>query len=70
VGYQATKAIKLDIGAINLLDHYPSHVNPAILANENNPTYGDNAGVDIYAPFSPFGMDGGYYYAKATYRFY
>jgi iron complex outermembrane receptor protein len=68
VGYQATKELKLDVGAINLLNHYPAHVNSTILAHER--AADDNAAVDIYAPFSPFGFDGGYYYAKATYRFF
>ena len=29
----------------------------------------DNAGVQKYPFFSPFGIDGGFYYARAGYRF-
>jgi len=68
VGYQATKELKLSVGAINLLNHYPAHVNSNILADER--AFDDSGAVDIYAPFSPFGFDGGYYYARASYRFF
>jgi iron complex outermembrane recepter protein len=69
LGYQATKALKLSAGALNLFNRYPDKINGTQLAHENNPAYGDNAGVQIYPSFSPFGIDGGYYYVKANYAF-
>ena len=68
-GYQATKELKFNAGAINLFNRYPDKINGTQLSHENNPTYGDNAGVAIYPAFSPFGINGGYYYVKATYAF-
>ncbi len=67
LGYQATKQIKLNIGAINLLNKYPDQINATVLAHERDTTYGDNAEVQIYPSFSPYGINGGFYYAKATY---
>ncbi len=67
LGYQATKEIKLDVGAINLFNEYPDKINATVLANER--AGNDNAAVQIYPSFSPFGINGGYYYAKATYSF-
>jgi iron complex outermembrane receptor protein len=29
----------------------------------------DNSAVTIYPSFSPFGINGGYYYARASYKF-
>ena len=40
---------------------------PYILGHENAAS--DNAAVDQYPIFSPFGINGGFYYARATYRF-
>jgi iron complex outermembrane receptor protein len=31
--------------------------------------YEDNSAVTKYPGFSPIGIDGGFYYARATYRF-
>jgi iron complex outermembrane receptor protein len=67
LGYQATKEIKLNVGAINLFNKYPDQINSTVLANER--AGGDNAAVQIYPSFSPFGIDGGFYYARATYSF-
>jgi len=67
LGYQATKEIKLNVGAINLFNEYPNQVNSTVLAHER--AADDNAAVQIYPSFSPFGINGGYYYAKATYSF-
>lgn len=69
LGYQATKQLKLSAGAINIFNHYPDKMNGTLESHWNNPAYGDNAGVQIYPAFSPFGINGGYYYVKATYAF-
>lgn len=64
IGYQFEKHVKLDIGALNLFNRYPPEINPIILEREN--AVGDYSSVERYPLFSPFGIDGGYYYAKAT----
>jgi iron complex outermembrane receptor protein len=69
LGYQATKEIKLNVGAFNLFNEYPNHINSTVLANERDPSADDNAAVQIYPSFSPFGINGGFYYARATYSF-
>jgi iron complex outermembrane receptor protein len=69
LGYKVAKNLKLSIGAINLFNRYPPKLNSTELAHEDNFAYGDNAGVIQYPGFSPFGIDGGFYYAKATFTF-
>jgi len=68
LGYQATREIKIAVGAVNLFNKYPDQINSTVLANERA-AY-DNAAVQIYPSFSPFGINGGFYYAKATYSFF
>ena len=68
LGYQATREIKLDVGAFNLFNKYPDQMNANVLANERSAD--DNSAVQIYPSFSPFGINGGFYYAKATYTFF
>jgi iron complex outermembrane receptor protein len=67
VGYQFTDALKLSIGAQNLFNRFPNKLNGNILSHEN--AAGDNAAVDQYPIFSPFGINGGFYYVKAAYKF-
>jgi iron complex outermembrane receptor protein len=42
-------------------------MNATILSREN--AAGDNAAVQQYPLFSPFGENGGFYYVKASYKF-
>jgi iron complex outermembrane recepter protein len=67
VGYQFNEGLKLSIGAQNLFNRFPNKLNSSILGHENAAS--DNAAVDQYPIFSPFGINGGFYYARATYRF-
>ena len=62
--YQFKKHLKLSIGATNLFNHYPPTLNRTLLAHYNDFVYGDNQGVQQYPAFSPFGINGGFYYAK------
>ena len=64
VSYKVIDAVKLTAGANNLFNVYPDRVN-AFLRDEylrNN----SNAYVTQYPTFSPFGINGGYYYGKVT----
>ena len=67
LGYQAGRNFKLSIGATNLFNRYPTQINGTVLAHER--AHDDVQAVQIYPSFSPIGIDGGYYYAHASYRF-
>lgn len=67
VSYQFNKAWTLSLGANNLFNEYPDMVNPAVLAEQRANL--DNGAVTIYPAFSPFGINGGYYYARASLKF-
>jgi iron complex outermembrane receptor protein len=67
VSARVTKAITLSIGANNLFNKYPDHVNAQLLAAQRAAL--DNAAVTVYPSFSPIGINGGYYYARASYTF-
>ena len=67
LGYQFNHHLKVDIGALNLFNRFPPHLNSTILAHEFGAD--DGSYVSWYPIFSPFGIDGGYYYAKATVSF-
>jgi iron complex outermembrane receptor protein len=57
----------VSVGANNLFNKYPNQVNGRLLAQERANL--DNAAVTVYPSFSPFGINGGYYYARLGYRF-
>ena len=69
VGYRLMRHFTVSIGALNLLDRYPDKYNATLLAHYDNFAYGDTLGVFRYPMFSPFGIDGGYYYARGTVSF-
>jgi len=62
--YQFRKHLKFTLGATNLFNHYPPTLDRTLLAHYNDFVYGDNQGVQQYPAFSPFGINGGFYYAK------
>jgi iron complex outermembrane recepter protein len=66
IGYNVLTSVKLSVGAVNLFNRYPDKVPPALIAYYNN--LGQSFGATQYAA-SPIGIDGGYYYVKATYTF-
>jgi len=67
VGYKINNSWSLAVGANNLFNIYPNGVNPNLLADQR--AAGDNAAVNVLPSFSPFGINGGYYYARANYKF-
>ena len=69
LGYQVQEHLKFSIGAINLLNRFPGRINALQRAHTQSFAYGDNAGVAQYPSFSPFGINGGFYYVKAQYKF-
>ncbi|MES2723540.1 MAG: TonB-dependent receptor, partial [Pseudomonadota bacterium] len=66
VGYRVTDQVTLTLGANNLFDVHPDRVNAAGLAAS---AAAGNPAVEVYPAFSPFGINGGFYYAKVGYRF-
>jgi iron complex outermembrane receptor protein len=67
VGFQFTEGVRLSIGAQNLFNKFPNKLNSNILGHEIAAQ--DNAAVDQYPIFSPFGINGGFYYVRAAYKF-
>ena len=69
VSYDFGAHLQFGIGAINLFDRKPPHLNGNLLAHYDSFAYGDNQGVQAYPSFSPFGINGGLYYARALLTF-
>jgi iron complex outermembrane receptor protein len=69
LGLEAMKDLKIAIGANNLFNRYPNQMNPNVVAHESNFLYDDNSAVQKYPSFSPLGIDGGFYYARLSFRF-
>jgi iron complex outermembrane receptor protein len=67
VSYKIGNAWTLSVGANNLFNKYPDMVNSNLLALRRANL--DNGAVAIYPAFSPFGINGGYYYAKVGLKF-
>ena len=67
VAYRVTESLKLSVGANNLFNTYPDKKNEALLADYRS--HLDNTAVAIYPSFSPFGINGGYYYGKLSFNF-
>ncbi len=69
VGYQLTEAVKVNVGANNLFNHKAPTV-PNISDGRGGVRPADGSNVyDNPLGFTPFGINGGYYYARVTYTF-
>ena len=62
-----SESMKFSIGASNLFNRYPNGVNKDLRAEQL--AVFSNSAVTQYPSFSPFGINGGYYYAKALFYF-
>lgn len=69
ISYQMRDHVKLSIGALNLFNKFPGRLNSELLKHMDSFAYGDGTGVGQYPIFSPFGINGGFYYAKASIAF-
>jgi iron complex outermembrane receptor protein len=67
ISYTVIPAVKLSVGANNLLNRYPNRING--LLREHLLKNNSNGYVTQFPSFSPFGINGGYYYGKVTYSF-
>jgi iron complex outermembrane receptor protein len=61
LSYQLTEAVRVAIGANNLLNHYPDLVQPNNRGGANPFSY--------FNQTSPYGIGGGFYYAKVNVEF-
>ncbi len=67
LSYEAVPGLTFTVGAQNLLNRYPAQRNQELLGIYRADD--DNSAVTIYPQFSPFGINGGYYYGKVAYSF-
>ena len=66
VSYKVTKSLKLEGGANNLFDKKPPFV--PYLSSIGRPATGSNV-YNVPMTFAPYGINGGYYYARVTVTF-
>jgi iron complex outermembrane receptor protein len=67
LGYELMKGLSVSAGAVNLFNRYPPHTNAGLLGVQR--AANDNGAVAIYPGFSPLGINGGFYYVKAAFKF-
>ncbi len=67
VNFDALEKLTITLGATNVFDEYPDKRNATLREAQFNA--GDNSAVSGYPSFSPFGINGAYYYGKLVYRF-
>lgn len=67
ISYKLPYGVKASIGANNLFNQYPDQLNSAYRADLFQAN--SNGYVTKYPTFSPFGINGGYYYGKLAYSF-
>jgi iron complex outermembrane recepter protein len=65
--FDATDKLALSVGATNVFDEMPNKRNDAHRAIQFQ--NGDNSAVGQYPAFSPYGINGAYYYGKITFKF-
>ena len=69
MGYALTDRIKVNVGANNLFNHKtPTAKTVSNGSGGFRPADGGNV-FDAPLGFSPFGINGGYYYSRVTYTF-
>lgn len=69
LGYQIATPIKLSIGANNLFNKYPSERSKSLIRNTELANGERGYSTSKYPLFSPFGINGGYYYARVNVTF-
>ena len=67
LAYHLPHNVRVAIGANNLFNQFPDKLNAGLVASYRMAN--DNAAVAKYPDFSPFGINGGYYYGRVTYSF-
>ena len=67
VAFEAMESLSVTIGATNVFDKYPNKRNSIFRTAQFGSQ--DNSAVGGMPSFSPFGINGAYYYGKLTYKF-
>jgi iron complex outermembrane receptor protein len=67
LSFKATDSVTLALGGTNVFDVMPDKRNAEHRAIQFG--NGDNSAVAQYPSFSPFGINGAYYYGKLTFKF-
>ena len=65
IGYKFTPQLKVSVGANNLFNHFP----PAARGVTGGFPTGGGVVFNVPYGFSPFGINGGYYYGRVTFSF-
>ncbi|MHB8285089.1 MAG: TonB-dependent receptor plug domain-containing protein [Caulobacteraceae bacterium] len=68
IGYKFTPNLKLDVGANNLFNKKPPTVPNGVNSGVQEPVDGSNV-YNEPVTFSPYGINGGYYYGRITFSF-
>ncbi|MDO7836068.1 TonB-dependent receptor [Sphingobium sp. HBC34] len=69
VGYQIAEPIKISIGANNLFNKYPTERSKAYIRSVELKNGERGYSTSKYPTISPFGINGGYYYARVNVTF-
>jgi len=69
LGYQIAEPIKLSIGANNLFNKYPTERSMAAIRQAQLDNRERGYSTSKYPTFSPYGINGGYYYARINVTF-
>jgi iron complex outermembrane recepter protein len=69
VGYQIAEPIKISIGANNLFNKYPTERSKEFIRQAELDNRERGYSTDKYPLFSPYGINGGYYYARINVTF-
>ncbi|MDI1294665.1 MAG: TonB-dependent receptor [bacterium] len=69
VGYQVATPIKISFGATNLFNKYPTERSKSAIRQFEKDNNQRGYSSDKYPLFSPFGINGGYYYARINVTF-
>jgi iron complex outermembrane receptor protein len=67
IGWKFTKNIRVNVGANNLFNRFPPFQNGTLTSHYFVQNY--STAVQVQPIFSPFGIDGGFYYGKITLSF-
>ena len=68
-GIQVSPGLKVAAGANNLFDHYPTERSYTNIRQPQLVAGSRSFSSNLYPTISPYGINGGFYYVKATYTF-
>ncbi|MDB5702665.1 MAG: TonB-dependent receptor [Sphingomonadales bacterium] len=69
IGYQIMEPVRISIGANNLFNKYPTKRSTESIRAAELAAGERGYSTDKYPNFSPYGINGGYYYVRANFKF-